>query len=150
MRSRNSPCDSGPGRPRGQSVPREPVGGCERDTRENAPGHEFVHQSDPQRLGGALALSGQDHVERGADADQPGKPLASAGAGNESELDLRKAELRLGVVGGDAIVAGERQLEAAAEAGAVDGGHDRLGEGLDAAQQLLALASSVAPPRRES
>ncbi len=71
--------------------------------------------------------------------DQTGKALTSAGAGDESELDFGQTELRFRVVGSDAIMAGERQLEAAAETGAVDGRDHRFGEGLDAAHQLLAL-----------
>ena len=59
--------------------------------------------------------------------------------GNEPELHLGQAELGLGMVGGDAVVAGERQLEPGAEAGAVDGGDDRLGQRLDPAHHLLPL-----------
>ena len=58
--------------------------------------------------------------------------------GNQAELHLGKAEQGLGMIGGDAIVAGERQLEAAAEAGAVNRGDDRLGQGLDPAHHFLA------------
>ena len=37
-------------------------------------------------------------------------------------------------VGGDAVVTGQRDLQAAAERGAVDGGDDRLAQGLQGAQ----------------
>ena len=42
--------------------------------------------------------------------------LRAAGAGEQADLDLGQAEPGLGVVGGDAVVAGERELEAAAHA----------------------------------
>ncbi len=68
-----------------------------------------------------------------------GKPLAAAGTRDEAELHLGKPELSLGMVGGNPIVAGERQLESAAETGTVDGGDDRLVGGLDPAYRLLSL-----------
>ena len=68
-----------------------------------------------------------------------GQPLAPAGAGDEAELHLGQAELGLGMVGGDPVVAGQRQLQPAAQAGAVDGGDDRLRERLDPAHHLLPL-----------
>ena len=43
------------------------------------------------------------------------------------------------MVGGNAIVARQRELESAAEAGTVDGGNDRLVGGLDPAYRLLSL-----------
>ena len=70
---------------------------------------------------------------------EPGQPLAAAGAGDQAELHLGETELGLGMVGGDAVGAGERELEAAAETGAVDRGDDRLGQGLDPAHHLLPL-----------
>ena len=45
----------------------------------------------------------------------------------------------LAMIGRDAVVAGERQLEPAAETGAVDRRDDRLGQRLDPAHHLLAL-----------
>ena len=48
-----------------------------------------------------------------------------AAAGKQSEADLRDAEP--GAVAGDPQVAGEGQLEAAAERQPVDGGDARLG-----------------------
>ena len=43
------------------------------------------------------------------------------------------------MIGGDAVVAGERELEPAAEAGAVDRRDHGLGQGLDPADHLLPL-----------
>ena len=56
----------------------------------------------------------------------------AAAAGQQAEGDLGQAELRLRVVERDAVVAGERDLEAAAERGAVERGDDRLAERLQA------------------
>ena len=60
--------------------------------------------------------------------------------GQQAELDLGLAELDLRVVDDDPAVAGERDLQPAAERGAVDGGDDRLAERLQPAQQRLVLA----------
>ena len=57
----------------------------------------------------------------GIDARQA---LRAAGAGQDAELHLGQAELRLRR--GDAVVAGERELEAAAEREAADRGDQRL------------------------
>ena len=85
------------------------------------------------------------------DADEARQPLRAAGAGDEAELHLGQAELRLRVVGGDAVVAGERPLEAAAQAGAVDGGHHRLREALQPVEAGLARrARAPRRPRRSS
>ena len=58
----------------------------------------------------------------------------AAGAGQQAELDLREAEHDLGVVERDAVMRGERDLQAAAERRAVDGGDDGLAERLQPAQ----------------
>ena len=69
----------------------------------------------------------------------PRQPLAPARAGEDPQLDLGQAELGLGVIGRHAPVAGQRQLQAAAETGAVDRGDDRLGEVLHPVHHLLAV-----------
>ena len=71
-------------------------------------------------------------------ADQSRQVLSAASAGNDAERSLGQPEPRAG--GGDDEVAGERDLEAAAERGAVDRGDDRLAERLQAPQQRLVLA----------
>jgi hypothetical protein len=90
-------------------------------------------------LGGALRLSCQNHVESGPGADQAWESLAATGAGNQPELDLGKAEHRLGMVGRDPIVAGQRDLQAPAQTGTVNGCDDRLLKGFQAAHRFLAL-----------
>jgi hypothetical protein len=78
-------------------------------------------------------------MSRAARADQPGQPLAAARAGNEAELHFGQTELGLGMIAGDAVGAGERELQPGAQAGAVDGGHHRGGQGLHPTHHLLAL-----------
>ena len=74
--------------------------------------------------------------------------LGAAGAGKQADLDLGQADAGLVVVGGDALVAGEAELEAAAERGAVDGGDERLAAGLDAPVELRQLAALGEQHRR--
>ena len=54
------------------------------------------------------------------------QPLRAAAAGQAADADLGQGEARAG--GGDPQVAGERELEPAAEGQAVDGGNHRLAE----------------------
>ena len=72
--------------------------------------------------------TGHDHPERLHRADQARQPHRAAAARQQAELHLGQAELGAGI--GDAEMAAERQFQAAAERGAVDGGDRRLGDGL--------------------
>ncbi len=68
---------------------------------------------------------------RGSEARQT---LGAPGAGQQAQLDLRHAEA--GRVGRHAQVAGERELEPAAERDAVDGGDRRLGVLFEAVEDV--------------
>src|SRR6185312_2981804 len=81
-----------------------------------------------ERVGGTDPAAAHDHVLRAAQPDEAREPLRAARAGDHPQADLREAELR--VVGGDAEVAGERQLEPDAEAVALDARDHRLREPL--------------------
>jgi hypothetical protein len=72
-----------------------------------------------------------DQLHRPRLADRARQPLGAARSGEHPERDLRQPELR--VLGGDDHVAGERQLEAAAEDPARDRGDQR---GLDGVEPL--------------
>ena len=87
-----------------------------------------------------FATRGENHLERGAQTDQSGQPLASAGAGQESQPNLGKRQLGLRVIGRDAIVTGEGKLQSTAQTRAIDGRDDRLGKVGDPLQHLLPLA----------
>ena len=65
-----------------------------------------------------------DDVQSGFDAGDARQALGSAGAGKQAELDLGQADFGAG--DGAAVMAGERNLEAAAEGGAVDRRDHRL------------------------
>ena len=67
--------------------------------------------------------AGEDDVLGARRTDQARQPLRAAAAGDDAEQDLGLAEL--GVVGGDAEVARERELAPAAERVAVDRGDHR-------------------------
>src|SRR5206468_5871389 len=64
--------------------------------------------------------------------------------GDEPQLHLGLAQLRLPVVGADAVSAGERHFQAAAQCSAVDRGYDRL-----ALPQLLEPGHRLLPAARE-
>ena len=69
------------------------------------------------------------HLQRLLDAGDARQALRPARAGQQAELDLGNAQLRVGH--GDPIMAAERDLEPAAERGAVDRRDHRLGAILD-------------------
>ena len=73
--------------------------------------------------------SRHDHVERGLHADEARQALRAAGARQEAELHLRQRDGR--GRRGDAEVAAERELEAAAHRRAADRRDDRLRAALD-------------------
>jgi hypothetical protein len=108
--------------------------------------HHLVHEARLLRARRLQRAPGQDEVERRRDAHEARQPLGAARARDEPELDLGHAEHRLRIVGRDAVAAGQRHLEPAAERRAVDGRHHREGQrfqpvedGLSAARQRLRL-----------
>ena len=86
-------------------------------------GDDLVDQAHRLRLGGVEAPAGQHQLHRPLLAEHPRQALGAAAAGDDPEVDLRLAEL--GRLGGDDHVAGQRQLAAAAERVAGDGGDQR-------------------------
>src|SRR6266540_6308003 len=91
-------------------------------------GHDALHQADAERFRGRHAHPGQDHLERLAAPHEAGESLRAAAARNDREVDLGQPELR--ILRGDPDVAGQRELEPAAQREAADGGDDRLRAGL--------------------
>ena len=83
-------------------------------------GDDLVGQAELVRLVGEDRVAGEVHLERLARPDQPRQPLGAAEAGDDPEVDLGLAEERR--LGGDAHVAGHRQLAAAAVGDRVDRG----------------------------
>ena len=96
----------------------------------------------------ALALEQQLH-QRVDDPEHPHGAGDAAGAREQAELDLGEAELDLGVIDHDPVMAGQADLQAAAERGAVDRRHDRLARASPgAAAPPCPRARSRRSPRR--
>ena len=84
----------------------------------------------------ALHLTtGQAQLLGPARPDEAGQPLRAAAAGDDPEQDLGLTEH--GPRSGDAVVAGQRQLAAAAEGVAADGGDDEPGDGGDGVERVV-------------
>ena len=77
---------------------------------------------------------GQHHLHGGERARLPDRARRAVEAREDAELHLGEAEARAVVARGDAPVAGERQLEPAAEAEAVDAADHRDRQPLDAVE----------------
>ena len=87
---------------------------------------DLVDQPGGGALGGVDEGARGDELQGLLDADRARQPLRAAGARDDAELDLGQAQLAH-VLGRDAVVAAERQLQPAAQRRAVDGRHHRLG-----------------------
>src|SRR5262249_9044195 len=104
------------------------VGDLTRETLGGA--HQFrygdyaLHETDAERFGGRHAHAGEDHLEGLTTSHQTWQALGTSAARDEGEVDLGQAELR--VLGRDPDIAGQGELEAAAEGEAADGGDDGL------------------------
>ena len=92
---------------------------------------------DAERPGGLEAdrCATRHHPERLVDADHARQPHGSPGARQQAQLDLRQSEGQ--VARRAAVVAGERELRAAAERRAVQRGHDRLAARLEPQQHVV-------------
>ena len=117
----------------------------ERGVEQLVVGDHAVDQAELVGLVGGDRVADQVHLQRLGLADQPRQALGAAEAGDDPEVDLGLAEG--GRLGGDAHVAGHRQLAAAAERQAVDGGdRDHRAGAAEGAQQVVALVEQLAPP----
>ena len=104
-------------------------------------GHHLVDQPHGLRRGRAQHAArqhGGHGVHRAGELDRPHRAVE---AGEDAELHLGEAEPRALLAVGDAIMAGKRKLEPAAEAIAMDGGDHRDRQLLDAVEQPQRLAS---------
>ena len=84
-----------------------------------------VDQAGSQRLLRADGVADGAHLQRLGDAGHARQSLRAARARHEAQLDLRLPVLRGRRA--DAVMRAHRDLQAAAQGGAVDGRHDRLG-----------------------
>ena len=93
-----------------------------------------VDEAEFERLFSVEGIAGKDRLHGALRADQPGHALGAAAAGQQSDLDLGQADRRAGCR--DPVMARQRNLEAAAEGGAVDGGDNGLFAFLDVCARL--------------
>ena len=125
----------------GQLAVRELARAVDGDFEEDRRMHELVHEPHLIGLPRADVAPGEHHVERTLQTDETRQPLRAAGTRDQPELHLWEGEHRLGVIGRDTVAAGERGLEAAAEAGTVDGGNDRNRQLREPREQRLPTAA---------
>ncbi len=90
---------------------------------------QLVDQPGGQRGLGVDHVAARNHVEGEFRADESRQALGPAAAGDEAELDLGQAQPRL--LGCDAPMAAQGELQPAAQRGAVDGGDGGLGAALE-------------------
>ena len=86
---------------------------------------EPVEQRRPGEQRCRHGLAAQHHVEGALDTDQPRQALRAPRSRHQAELDLGQADA--GALERHAVMAGQRQLEAAAEGDPLDGRHHGLG-----------------------
>src|SRR2546427_3594160 len=103
--------------------------------RREVPLHDRVDQAGREGRVRADRLPAHDHLERRLDPDHARETLGATRTGKEPQLDLWKPAARR--LHADSVMAGERDLEAAAERSAVDGGDDRLRALLDQRQDFV-------------
>ena len=87
--------------------------------------HQLVQNAKLQRFRSRHMAARDDHLQRGLGADQAGQALRAATGRQDADQDFRQAQLR--ARHGEAVVAAERVLQAAAQRVAVNRRHDRLG-----------------------
>ena len=93
-----------------------------------------------RRIGPGRALELLTTGRTVAPADQPGQPLGAAGGGQQPQADLGQAD-PVAALGGDADVAGQRDLVAAAEGVSGDGRDEQGRLGREAVQHLVGAAA---------
>jgi hypothetical protein len=116
-----------------------------RDRHQLLLGREPVDEALLECGGRTQQLAVEDQVERCWQADQPREVLRAAKARHDAELGLGQPDLRGRVLAEHAHVAEQRQLAAAADAGAFDGRHDRDCERLAAREDRAAQRRGLGP-----
>ena len=100
--------------------------------------HCQIGEPTALRPAGVERLAGEHHVERQLWSDQLGQTAHASPAREDSEHDFRQAKPGRRFVDDNAVAAGERQFEAAAQAMAADQRRGREPEGSDAVEELPA------------
>ncbi len=99
-----------------------------RRLQQNRVRHYVIHQPNFPRLARPQRLAGEDHLQCRADANQTRQTLGSSRTREQPQLNLGQAQYRFRIIGTDAPMAGQGQLQTATEAGSVDGGNHRNSE----------------------
>ena len=94
-----------------------------------------IHQADRFGFVGVEAPAGVGQLAHDAVGHQLGQALQRAHVRSHAHVDLLHREVRFGC--GIAHVAAGDEIDAAADAGAMDRGDDRLAAAFDAAQRVL-------------
>ena len=103
--------------------------------------HNMIDDAFGQRALGCDVLAERTHFDGRGHAAEPRQALRASRAGDDAQQHFRLADLGAGH--GHAIVAGHGEFETAAQRGAVDGAHHRLGTILDAPQQRVDAMRTV-------
>ena len=98
------------------------------------PVDDRVDEAEFERLFSVEGIAGEDRLHGPLYADQPRHALGAAAARQQSDLDLGQADRRAGCR--DPVMARQRDLEAAAEGGTVDGGDNGFFALLDVCGRL--------------
>ena len=101
-------------------------------------GHHLLHQPHLVGQGGAHLLAAEDHPLGPARPHQLGEALGAAGAGQQTHRGLWQPQL--GLLLGDADVAGQRNFEPPSHGIAVDGGD---ADPVKAGQRLEGVAKGL-------
>ena len=102
--------------------------------------HQAVEEPGALRLVGAQRLAGQHHLHGGAHAGEAHGAHRAAKSGVDAQHHFGQSDGKLVALDADAITAGQRQLEAAAEGEAVDDGDAGAGQRFDARQDAVRAA----------
>ena len=87
--------------------------------------------------------AGGHHLQGVLRVDQPRNALGAARAGENADLDFRQGQIDRVIIGDDAAMAGQRKLQCATHAGAIDRGDPRFARGLELAEHRTHLAGHV-------
>ncbi len=104
---------------------------------QNGRGHHVIHQPELPGLFGPHLLAGQHQIQCLGHPDEARQALGTAGARQQAELHFRQAQHGFTVIGHHPAMTGERQLQPAAKAGAVNGGDHRDPQGFDLGEHVL-------------
>ena len=121
--------------PRRRAASRELAGIRERGRLEGGILGDAIDDAELGRPRAPDGIAAQHERERRRRADEPRQALGAARSRQQAEPDLRQAER--GLRRGDAVMAGERQLETAAERCAMDRRDDGLGARLDPLEHVV-------------